>query len=472
MNFSKKHYLILCFILIILSATLRIGFVSHESLWGDEVWTIKFIEGNVKEIIDMTANDVHPPGYFLLMHYWNNIFEGSVFSLRFPSLLFGLCSIVMFYLLCKKLKLDALSATTLFSLSLSGLIYSHEARAYTILLLLTIGSWYFLADMIKHHKGYIGYSLFSTLILYIHVFGIVVFTLNNLFILFSFNKKQLFDKKFISSCIIPIGLFGPWLPIFVYQIKNFLPLLLVRLEQKTHGLMSPMLFYVLLTMGVILSIILVLFKLIKRDTFSLIDCYNFMIKYLKKHSTYLTIIWILIFSLGYSFFSQSNPFVRYFIFLIPLIYITMIQILDNNRKLAIALMIFSFLILCLNAYTIDRFDWRNAVEYSIQFESDNTYYGFDKAGSSFILFDYYTTNNISGRMLKFRQGFMTQKNNQMIETYKYYPKENIKKENTYVLILSKLKDKTSEYDVYLEQTHRLKEQKQFKDILIKVFIPV
>ena len=86
MKFKKE--LILAVILFF-GLFLRVYALGSESIWQDEGFSVSVAHMNLSELIATTAADVHPPLYYLLLHYWISIFGDSEFSCRFLSALFG-----------------------------------------------------------------------------------------------------------------------------------------------------------------------------------------------------------------------------------------------------------------------------------------------------------------------------------------------------------------------------------------------
>ena len=77
---------------MILGFSLRLYGITSESIWLDEAFSIQLAKHGPFEIIRKTASDVHPPLYYLLLHFWIDLFGASEFSVRFLSLLFGFFS--------------------------------------------------------------------------------------------------------------------------------------------------------------------------------------------------------------------------------------------------------------------------------------------------------------------------------------------------------------------------------------------
>ena len=256
---------------------------------------------------------------------------------------------------------------------------------------------------------------------------------------------------------------------------HFLPLLTERLATNTHGIISPLIFYLLTVVGIILAILLVIYKH-RHDEFSLLTYYQKIIIFCQQHILLFTAGWILFFSLAYHFFATTNPFVRYPLFLIPLIYLTLGFIIAHHERIARIFVIFSFILLAINVTHIDRYDWRNATNYALGFQDNKTLYGFEYAGTSYQLFDYYaskTTPSIQEQMVKLRYLEITPDEHGINREHEItLPPNQIDPLKRYVLIISKLRPgDQSQYEQILATTHLQTQSRNFKDVRIVVFEP-
>ena len=62
-NIKKYIIYILLGLMIIGNTTL----VFNKSIWYDEVYSLNLVKGNFAQIVSGTAQDVHPPLYYLIL---------------------------------------------------------------------------------------------------------------------------------------------------------------------------------------------------------------------------------------------------------------------------------------------------------------------------------------------------------------------------------------------------------------------
>ena len=82
-------------IILFIGIILRMYGLSTESIWLDEGYSIVTAKLDLLQVA-LVQDDV-PPLYYLLLHWWIKLFGDSEFSVRFPSVVFGLLSIFMAY---------------------------------------------------------------------------------------------------------------------------------------------------------------------------------------------------------------------------------------------------------------------------------------------------------------------------------------------------------------------------------------
>lgn len=225
----SNNYLIL--LILLLGLCLRIYGIGSESLWLDEAYSERISHlgpvDMIKTIIDQEENN--PPFYYVLLHYWTEMFGNDEFSLRLLSVLFGSMSILLIYSLGSLIvnKNVGLAAALILALSLFQVKYSQEARCYTLLLFLTLSSYYSLLKLMW--TGKLKYSMIyilsGAIIIYTHHYGALILVSQNIYY---------FTKYFLSHRVGEISL-KRWI---LYQLILFLvfipELLLIKEASSLH----------------------------------------------------------------------------------------------------------------------------------------------------------------------------------------------------------------------------------------------
>ena len=71
---SNFSIVILLLIILIVGTFLRIYDLGSESVWLDEGFSVGIAVRDIGAIVEWSKNDVHPPLYLIMLHYWINMF--------------------------------------------------------------------------------------------------------------------------------------------------------------------------------------------------------------------------------------------------------------------------------------------------------------------------------------------------------------------------------------------------------------
>ena len=132
--------------ILVLAAGLRFYRLDAQSLWNDEGNSARIAERPLNLILEGAEGDIHPPGYYILLHYWRALFGQSEYALRSLSAVAGVGLVSFTYLLGHQAfgQATGLGAAFLAALAPLGVYYSQEARMYTLLGLFAAASTYLL----------------------------------------------------------------------------------------------------------------------------------------------------------------------------------------------------------------------------------------------------------------------------------------------------------------------------------------
>ena len=125
---------------VILLLTLWVGFalrvhrLGAQSLWYDETVSAVLASKSIPALVAHTAGDIHPPGYYLLLHLWMGCTGSSEYALAFFSLVFGMLLVALVYAVANRLlgSRTAVWACLLTAVSPFQVWYSQEVRMYTL----------------------------------------------------------------------------------------------------------------------------------------------------------------------------------------------------------------------------------------------------------------------------------------------------------------------------------------------------
>lgn len=210
-------------IYLILVAGLILRIITlNQSLWLDEAINVV----NARNLDLMTfltkypIGDFHPPGYFFILWLWGHLFGFSEISVRIPSLILGVGTIWLTYLLGKELfnKRIGLLAALFLAVGPLHVFYSQEARMYSLATFAVALNSYFFIKFLKNQKySQIGFILSSILVIYSDYLAYLVFPAQFLYLLFNHKDKLVNYLKASLGIILSLII---WLPLFYQQLLN------------------------------------------------------------------------------------------------------------------------------------------------------------------------------------------------------------------------------------------------------------
>jgi 4-amino-4-deoxy-L-arabinose transferase-like glycosyltransferase len=215
---NEDHRLLLLLIILVALA-LRFARLAFQPLWWDEGWSLYFATSDMGAILELTAIDIHPPFYYLLLHLWIKIFGSSVFSVRLLSVLLGTATVPLLYATGRRLlgARGGLLAALLLAIAPFHIYYSQEVRMYGLVTLLGLVAFY-LALRREWGGGsgqwvvWLGYVLAATAALYTEYYAA--------FLLLALNTSALIRWLRVRDALRTIL---PWLAAQVAVVLLYLP---------------------------------------------------------------------------------------------------------------------------------------------------------------------------------------------------------------------------------------------------------
>jgi 4-amino-4-deoxy-L-arabinose transferase-like glycosyltransferase len=358
-EFLKKYILIISILVFLLITLINI---SVAPLWRDEAFSALVATNDWGKIIEIASKDTQPPLHLFLLHISYLIAGKGEFALRIWSLLGGLLTLIFSFKLAGKLFKDDWSKILIAPLIVFNPIlynYSLEARPYALFTGLFVGVIYFALSygQSKKKKDFIILFLLSLIGLYLHnlfvVCVFIVFILLFVLRLKDFkdwkNLKLLFKntKDIFLLGILIVAIYLPWLLTFLSQLgmvssggfwlqfeylKSLTGVLAMGFAGEYYYNQNEPIFYVVV-ISVILGIAGLFFGWFKELLVS-------------KKSVPLLIISSFIPLLLIYLISFKTPFmyVRYMIFIIPILLISIVKGFEKIKILTIAFLISSIIV--------------------------------------------------------------------------------------------------------------------------------
>ena len=223
----NKTVLILLAVILLAALFLRVYRLDHQSLWSDEIGSVNQSRPGVLEIFSVNLNPGNttylaatPPLQYSITHFFLLI-KDSDFMARLPSAIFGVLSILMIFFIGREFYGNRAGVVSAFLMAISiyHIMYSQEARPYSMMIFFSLSSFYCLWKAMKtennEHWYWIGLTVFTVFNLYNHFFAVFAL-LANIFIFCYLLHKTKFDRKRKAGLFILCMLiaFLIYLPLF------------------------------------------------------------------------------------------------------------------------------------------------------------------------------------------------------------------------------------------------------------------
>ncbi len=207
--------------ILLLALGLRLLGIVSRPIWYDEAFSILFSEKGLSAMLYGTlaptgigSADIHPLGYYTMLWMWMKIFGRSLVAARSLSILAGLISVYMVYLIALEATADTKTAyiSMLFAaLAPFQIHYAQEIRMYAFLAM-----WLLLATYAYQRGasggGWVWWGLFSisaAFAQYSH--NLAAFYLVSLALLPILQKNWRAFRNMVISGIGALIIYSPWL---------------------------------------------------------------------------------------------------------------------------------------------------------------------------------------------------------------------------------------------------------------------
>lgn len=207
-------------LIVLLALTLRL-FSINQSLWLDEAINVLATQNYslLGMITEYAKGDFHPPGFFIILWIWSKLFGISEVVVRIPSIIFGVLTIYLVYLIGRKLHSKTLGLIAAFLLAINPLhiYYSQEARMYALAALAVSINFFILIKFTKKEDVNIIFLILSNLFVLLSDYvAYLIFPAQFIFLLF--YKNKLLFKKWLLSLIGAIIIGSLWIPTLLNQL--------------------------------------------------------------------------------------------------------------------------------------------------------------------------------------------------------------------------------------------------------------
>jgi uncharacterized membrane protein len=205
--------------------------ITKSTIWFDEAFSAYITQFSFIDIARYTAADVHPPLYYWVLKIWTDLFGTTELAFRTLSMMFGVITIVIGFLLTRRLFGRRAAWVAVLFLALSPMLirYGQEARMYTMATAIAFAATYTLvrATQSKRRLPWVVYGILVGLGMWTHYFTALVWiahwvwrfvTIRGTGVRGKKLRQSFFTKNWIIAHIVAVGSFLPWLPFMAIQL--------------------------------------------------------------------------------------------------------------------------------------------------------------------------------------------------------------------------------------------------------------
>ncbi|MDR2336915.1 MAG: glycosyltransferase family 39 protein [Candidatus Nomurabacteria bacterium] len=223
-TFFKKHFWVFAVVIAGLFLTFCLVLSGRQQLWFDESYSIMVAENDIPTIIDLASADIHPPLFYLLLHFWGSFFGFSEWALRFFIILISSITVAIAIIFTQKLfgKKTALLVAPFLLVMPFFMRYSFEIRMYAPAILVSVAATFAMwtAWRNKLKRWWIIYALLVAVGMYLTYMMVLVFVAHAIWLIFVTARsepsepflKHFIKQKWLLAYLGATVLYAAWIP--------------------------------------------------------------------------------------------------------------------------------------------------------------------------------------------------------------------------------------------------------------------
>ena len=201
-------------------------FVAGSNLWLDEALTVNIARLPLSEIPEALRHDGSPPLYYVLLHWWMQIFGDGTLAVRALSGVFSVAALPLMWQAGIRLggRRVAAAGVVLLATSPFAVQYATEARMYSLVTLLTLAGGLALSQLMDRpsRRSSVALAAVTGALLLTHYWAI--WLLGSVGILLVVLAVTGTNRSGALRALVALGagavLFLPWVPIVLYQAQH------------------------------------------------------------------------------------------------------------------------------------------------------------------------------------------------------------------------------------------------------------
>jgi mannosyltransferase len=206
--------------LVAVAAGVVLRFWAPSALWLDEAISVNIAKLPVTQIPRALSHDGAPPLYYVLLHYWMDLFGRSDVAVRALSGVISVISLPVFWIAGRRLGGRTVAWVTFF-LALSSpfaINYATTARMYSLMILLSLLGFVALSAAYEAPtpRRLMAVGAVTAALLYTHYWGLYLVLVAAGWLLWRIRRTGQ-GRPALRAMAVGCLLWVPWAPVFAYQ---------------------------------------------------------------------------------------------------------------------------------------------------------------------------------------------------------------------------------------------------------------
>ena len=203
-------------LLVVFGFALRMLYLNHESVSGDEAFSMSVSQLPLKQMLAALVHDfVHPPLHYFVLRGWFRLFGFGLFQARMLSVIFGTLAVLFLYLLAEYLfdRRTAVLSALLMSVSQLAIMYSQEVRPYAQFHFLALLSAYLFVRAMREGGPAYWWSLVASAILMLYTDYFSVYLIFALLVVAAIYRGSGVLRLWwvFAGGVLTVALYLPWI---------------------------------------------------------------------------------------------------------------------------------------------------------------------------------------------------------------------------------------------------------------------
>ena len=220
----QRQMLELAVVAVVVVAGIGCRAYTHSDLWIDETLSVNIARLPLDQMGEALRHDGHPPVYYLLLHWWMEVFGQGDAAVRSLSAVISVATLPLIWRIGNAVggRRCALAALVLMASSPQAVRYATETRMYSLIVFLASAGWLLLRAARRRPTlpRLAGVAVVAGLMLLTHYWSGYLLVATGTLLLWSAwrtPERRRTDLKCAAALVAGGLMFLPWLPSFIVQ---------------------------------------------------------------------------------------------------------------------------------------------------------------------------------------------------------------------------------------------------------------